>query len=187
MVLCNRDDLADRCKSLRNLCFGKIDRFVHKELGWNFRMSNLQAAVGIAQLERLGATIEKKRKIGKHYLEAFKGNEFFQLPLLKTDYCENIFWVFGIISKAKNKSASITWENWAKSVEPDPSFIHCTYNPPFPSTERENKFYQFPSTLPNKAFIYLVALILHHKKSNIYSIQFSRYRPNFDQNPLSGL
>lgn len=105
MVLCNRDDLADRCKSLRNLCFGKIDRFVHKELGWNFRMSNLQAAVGIAQLERLGATIEKKRKIGKHYLEAFKGNEFFQLPLLKTDYCENIFWVFGIISKAKNKSA----------------------------------------------------------------------------------
>ena len=105
MVLCNRDDLADRCKSLRNLCFGKIDRFVHKELGWNFRMSNLQAAVGIAQLESaFGATIEKKEKIGKHYLEAFKGNEFFQLPLLKTDYCENIFWVFGIIPKLRTKA-----------------------------------------------------------------------------------
>jgi perosamine synthetase len=48
MVLTSDEALADRCRSLRNLCFGKQRRFVHEELCWNFRMSNLQAAVGVA-------------------------------------------------------------------------------------------------------------------------------------------
>lgn len=47
----NDDSLAQRCRSLRNLCFQPQQRFVHEELGWNLRMTNLQAAVGIAQLE----------------------------------------------------------------------------------------------------------------------------------------
>ena len=81
MVLVNDDELAERCNSLRNLCFGKTDRFVHKELGWNFRMSNLQAAVGVAQLERLPQTLEKKREIGKIYHQHLEGCESFTLPL----------------------------------------------------------------------------------------------------------
>ena len=51
MILTSDDRLADKCRDLRNLCFGKERRFVHEELGWNFRMSNLQAAVGVAQME----------------------------------------------------------------------------------------------------------------------------------------
>ena len=61
MVLVNDDELADRCNRLRNLSFGKSDRFIHKEQGWNFRISNLQAAIGVAQLERLDQFIRKKR------------------------------------------------------------------------------------------------------------------------------
>lgn len=105
MVLVNDNELAQRCKSLRNLCFGKTDRFVHQELGWNFRMSNLQAAVGVAQLERLPATLEKKREIGRMYNKHIEGNESFTLPLARTDYCENIYWVFGVISKDEAKDA----------------------------------------------------------------------------------
>ena len=110
MVLVNDDELAERCKSLRNLCFGKTDRFVHEELGWNFRMSNLQAAVGVAQLERLPETLEKKREIGRIYHQHLEGCESFTLPLTQTAYCENIYWVFGIISKDRSRDAK-WWMN----------------------------------------------------------------------------
>ena len=85
MVLVDDDELAERCKSLRNLCFGKTDRFVHHELGWNFRMSNLQAAVGVAQLERLSQNLEKKREIGRIYHQHLEGIETLTLPLARTD------------------------------------------------------------------------------------------------------
>ena len=51
MIVCNDDALAQKCRSLRNLCFKPERRFVHDELGWNFRITNLQAAIGLAQLE----------------------------------------------------------------------------------------------------------------------------------------
>jgi len=105
MVLVNDDGLAERCKSLRNLCFGKTDRFMHQELGWNFRMSNLQAAVGVAQLERLSQTLEKKREVGRLYHQHLEGYKSFTLPLTQTAYCKNIYWVFGIISKDESKDA----------------------------------------------------------------------------------
>jgi len=60
IIVTNDEDIAERCRSLRNLCFQDRKRFVHEELGWNFRMTNLQAAVGLAQLERLSENIEKK-------------------------------------------------------------------------------------------------------------------------------
>jgi perosamine synthetase len=96
MVLTDDSDLAERCQSLRNLCFGK-KRFVHEELGWNFRMSNLQAAVGVAQLERLEEFIKRKREMGARYNELFQGVGGLQLPLKATDYAENIYWVYGVV------------------------------------------------------------------------------------------
>src|SRR5262249_21475487 len=65
MVLTNDEQLAQRCRDLRNLCFDKERRFIHQELGWNFRMSNVQAAVGVAQLERIPEALSKKRAIGR--------------------------------------------------------------------------------------------------------------------------
>lgn len=96
MVLTDDAALAERCRSLRNLCFQK-KRFVHEELGWNFRMSNLQAALGVAQLERLDEFIGRKRRVGAIYHEALTGSPEIQLPLARTDYAENIYWVFGVV------------------------------------------------------------------------------------------
>ena len=53
MVLTNNIKLANKSRELRNLCFKPKKRFVHDRLGWNFRMSNIQAALGVAQLEQL--------------------------------------------------------------------------------------------------------------------------------------
>lgn len=96
MVLANDSGLAERCRSLRNLCFGNR-RFVHEDLGWNFRMSNLQAAVGVAQVERLEAHIERKRAVGRLYNEALRDLKGVQLPVERTASAENIYWVYGVV------------------------------------------------------------------------------------------
>jgi perosamine synthetase len=96
MVVTNDAELAERCRSLRNLCFTK-NRFVHEELGWNFRMSNLQGAVGIAQLERLDYVLERKRCIGRQYNALLKDVPALQLPLAATAYAENVYWAYGVV------------------------------------------------------------------------------------------
>jgi perosamine synthetase len=97
MVLTDDEELAEKCRSLRNLCFKREQRFVHDELGWNYRFTNLQAAIGLAQLEKLDEHIHKKREIGRLYTELIKNVSGLQIPLKKTNYAENIYWVFGVV------------------------------------------------------------------------------------------
>jgi perosamine synthetase len=99
MVLTDDDRLAERCRSLRNLCFQARKRFVHEELGYNFRMTNLQAALGLAQLERLPEFVARKRRMGKKYTELFRDVEGLELMVEKTDYADNIYWVYGMVLK----------------------------------------------------------------------------------------
>lgn len=98
MVVTDDLRLAERCRSLRNLCFNQERRFYHEELGWNFRMTNLQAALGLAQVERLDEFVLKKRSMGERY-QKLLGNlsEFFELPVVQTRFSENIYWVFGLV------------------------------------------------------------------------------------------
>jgi len=97
MIVTDNENIAERCRSLRNLCFVPEKRFVHYELGWNFRMSNIQAALGVAQLERLDEFVKRKRAMGKLYTQILRDLPKIQLPLEKTDYANNIYWVFGIV------------------------------------------------------------------------------------------
>jgi len=97
MILTDDDELAETCRSLRNLCFQPHKRFVHERLGWNLRMTNMQAALGLAQLERLDAFVERKRLMGAKYTELLKDVEGMQLPLARTAYAENIYWVYGMV------------------------------------------------------------------------------------------
>jgi len=97
MIVTDDDELAEICRSLRNLCFQTQNRFVHERLGWNLRMTNLQAALGIAQLERLDEIVAKKRRIGELYTELLSDVPILQLPLKKTQYAENIYWVYGLL------------------------------------------------------------------------------------------
>jgi perosamine synthetase len=99
MLLTNDEELAKKCTSLRNLCFQAQKRFVHEELGWNMRMSNLQAAIGVAQLERLDEFIVRKRRMGQLYTELLADIPGIQLPLPQTEYADNIYWVYGLVLK----------------------------------------------------------------------------------------
>lgn len=101
MLLTNDQNLAERCKKLRNLCFEPNGpRFVHHELGWNYRMTNLQAALGVAQLEQIENFISIKSNIGKGYQSnlAFLKEKGYQLPIATTRYAQNMYWVFGLVA-----------------------------------------------------------------------------------------
>jgi perosamine synthetase len=97
MLVTDDDALAERCRNLRNLFFTPPRRFVHEELGWNLRMTNLQAALGVAQLERLDEFVQRKRAMGARYTERLAGVPGLQLPLAKTPDADNIYWVYGLV------------------------------------------------------------------------------------------
>jgi perosamine synthetase len=98
MVVTDRADIAEAARSLRNLCFQPKKRFVHERLGWNYRMTNLQAALGLAQLARLETFVERKRRMGARYTAELQPLvPHLQLPPARTSYAENIYWVYGIV------------------------------------------------------------------------------------------
>lgn len=97
MVFTNDTTLARRCYEYRNLCFSEERRFKHERIGYNYRMSNLQAAVGVAQLEKLDEHILRKKWMGACYQERLEGQKVLKLPVAKTSYAENIYWVFGLV------------------------------------------------------------------------------------------
>jgi len=97
MVVTDDEELAERCKMLRNLCFRKDVRYVHDEISDNYRFTNLQAAVGLAQLERLDEFVEKKRQMGRYYTERLRDINGLILPIEKTEYADNIYWVYGLL------------------------------------------------------------------------------------------
>ncbi|MCB0726139.1 MAG: DegT/DnrJ/EryC1/StrS family aminotransferase [Ignavibacteriae bacterium] len=113
MILTDDEETAEKCRSLRNLCFQPGKRFVHDELGFNFRMTNLQAALGLAQFERLDEFIEKKRHTGKMYNEGLNDLKNIRLPMEKTEYSDNIYWVYGIVIK---RDAGINAEEAMKKL-----------------------------------------------------------------------
>ncbi|MBW1705122.1 MAG: DegT/DnrJ/EryC1/StrS family aminotransferase [Deltaproteobacteria bacterium] len=96
MVLTQRDDLCEKARALRNLCFQKSRRFYHEDLGYNFRMTNIQAALGVGQLERIEQIVDRKRAIAMAYQERLGGVKGIVLPV-EEEWAKNIYWVYGIV------------------------------------------------------------------------------------------
>lgn len=132
MLLCNNKELAERCKKLRNLCFEPNGpRFVHHEIGWNYRMTNLQAAIGLAQLEQIDSFIKKKRTMGTLYQEglSFLEENDYQSPVAKTDFSENIYWVFGLVAPSQLEKERIIAHLNSSQIGTRP-FFWCMHEQP---------------------------------------------------------
>ena len=94
-----------KCVELRNLCFGKKDRFNHTDIGWNYRITNIQAAMGLSQLNNINKVIKKKINIGKMYYKILSQNKFIYMQPPKGEKSNNIYWVVGIVILKKNYTA----------------------------------------------------------------------------------
>ena len=150
MVLCDDDLLDKRSKSLRNLCFGD-QRFIHDEIGFNYRMTNMQAALGVAQLERIDQIVEKKKWIGKTYNGLLQDLDMINLPVKSTNYCENIYWVYAITLKDNffKTAEQVMLELGERKIGTRPFFYPMHQQPVF---NKDGLFLQ--DKLPNSEKLY---------------------------------
>ena len=107
MISVNKFDLYNKCKSLRNLCFGKLNRFNHEDIGWNYRMTNIQAALGLSQIKNINKIVKKKIMIGRQYYKNLKLNKNLTILPPFISYSKNIYWVVGILIKNKKIKSSL--------------------------------------------------------------------------------
>lgn len=95
MITTNDPALAEKARSLKSLAFGTRNKFMHTAVGYNYRMTNLQAALGCAQLERIEETIERKRSLARLYRSRLQTVSSLQLPVEKP-YARNVYWMFHV-------------------------------------------------------------------------------------------
>ena len=132
MIVTDDKEISAKAKSLRNLCFKKDKRFYHTELGHNFRLTNLQAAIGLAQVERIEELVEKKRWIGKLYTEKLKDFKELQLPIERS-WAKNVYWMYGIVLDEKTgmDAAEFAEALREKGVDTRPFFFGMHEQPIF--------------------------------------------------------
>jgi perosamine synthetase len=101
MVVTNDARLCERLRAKRNLCFGPNEetRFVHNDIGFNYRMTNLQAAVGIVQLEHLDEAVAAKISVARLYNEQLSDIPGITLPP-DSSWGPNVYWVYAILIEA---------------------------------------------------------------------------------------
>ncbi len=122
MILTNNKKFYNNALQLRNLDFTS-QRFKHENLYWNYRLSGIQASLGISQLEDIDKTINFKIKQGNKYIELFKDYlDLFQLPLRESNGSINHFWVFGVVLKKENIRDKIINKLFDKGIETRPFF-----------------------------------------------------------------
>ena len=95
MVLTSDPAMYERAKSYRNLCFRPEKRFLHTELGQNYRMTNLQAAIGVAQIERIEEFVTIKRRLGLYYRKKLSRISGIKCQVEKS-WAKTVYWMYCI-------------------------------------------------------------------------------------------
>jgi perosamine synthetase len=96
MVTTSNPELARLCRKLRDHAFSSERHFWHEYLGFNYRMTDLQAAVGLAQTERFEVLVEARRRNAAHYHSSLKDVRGLVLPREEA-HEKNVFWMYGIL------------------------------------------------------------------------------------------
>ena len=132
MVLTDDTELAEKTRSLRNLYFQAGRRFHHEELGFNFRLTNLQAALGLAQVERIEEIIARKRSMGQEYNRCLAGIKGLQLPV-EEPWARNVYWMYGVVlSEETGMDATVFGQRLKQQgIETRPFFLGLHEQPVF--------------------------------------------------------
>ena len=96
MLVTNDDQLARHARILKDLAHSEKKRFWHEEIGYNYRMTNLQAAVGLGQLEHIDEFIQKKQWMADRYRQNLKEIKGLRLPITKKNAL-NVYWMYGVL------------------------------------------------------------------------------------------
>lgn len=131
MMVTNNKKIYERAQSLKNMAHAEKTRFLHYSLGFNYRMTNLQAAVGLAQLDKIDEFVEARRRNAKLYNEMLAGVDGLVLPPEK-NWAKNVYWMYTVLIEEDKfgESRDVFMEKLAKDgIETRPSFVPMNKQP----------------------------------------------------------
>lgn len=124
MVVFKDKKLAKKAKNLKELSFGYQEKFQHNDIGFNYRMTNLQAAIGCAQIKKINKIIKKKRLIAEYYKKYLGKIDQINLPV-EEDYAKHVYWVYHVTieNSDKNLRNKIMIKLAKKGIETRETFV----------------------------------------------------------------
>ena len=132
MILTKHRELSERLRSLRNLCFRPERRFYHTHAGHNYRLTNIQAAVGLSQVEVIEQHVKQKRWMGQAYNEQLGGISGITLPV-EEPWATNVYWMYGLVldDEVGYDAVELARRLRAKGVDTRPFFLGMHEQPVF--------------------------------------------------------
>lgn len=122
MIVSNDKDLIENVKSMKSNFTSKKKNFSHSNIGYTYRLTNLQAALGLAQLEKINLMEGIKIKNAKIYRDLLKDEKIIQLPPQK-DWAKNVFWLYSIVLKKTGLRDKLIAYLKDKGIETRPFFV----------------------------------------------------------------
>jgi perosamine synthetase len=124
MVVTGDAELAERVRSYRNMAFRADRRFFHTEVGYNQRLTNVQAAIGVGQVETVDARVARKRELGRRYGELLAGCEGIALPV-EEEWATNVYWMYGLVVDEATGHDAVSFAEAlrARGVDTRPFFL----------------------------------------------------------------
>lgn len=170
MVLTSNKKFADRARGYKNLFFGKTDRFKHEDLGSNYRLTNIQAAIGYSQTKRINSIVEKKRKIGFWYLHYLKDINKLELPK-EMSWAKTVFWMYAVVIKSSAIDAKKIIKAMAnRNIQCRPLFYNLNKQPFLSKFNiKDNRKYPVTDKLAKYGF-YLPSSLKLTKKDVAYIV-----------------
>ena len=139
MLVFKSSDIDSKARILRDHAMTPDKRYWHDDLGYNYRLTNIQSAIGLAQLERLESFISQKKFIADQYNNKFENQKFFQIPIQLPEISHS-FWLYTVILNKEKKAYrdQIIKALLKMGIETRPAFYAVDSMPFYKSTDDLN-------------------------------------------------
>lgn len=135
MLTTNDDELADQARLYRDHGMSRARKYWHEVIGFNYRLTNLQAAVGVAQVERIEMLLEQRAAIADRYHQLLDGDNRLELPR-EASWAERVTWMYSLLVTDGMKRDRVLARLEAEGIDARPVFNPVHTMPPYASRER---------------------------------------------------
>jgi perosamine synthetase len=144
MIVTNNEKISELCKSMSNQGRTSKEWLSHETLGYNYRMDEMSAALGVEQLKRIDYFLKKRKEIADMYIEKLKGIEKIILPSIK-EHAISSWFVFPVRIKGnRNDRDKIIEALQKQGIQSKAYFYPCIHLQPFYKKEFSYKEGDFP-------------------------------------------
>lgn len=130
MLTTDSDSLAERARVLRDHGMAKNKRYWHDVLGYNYRLTNLQAAVGVAQMEQVETLLERRRDLQRTYTEKLSLDPRIEMPR-RVDWAETVNWLYTVLLRQDCDRDHVIEQLQHEGIDTRPVFYPLHYLPPY--------------------------------------------------------